>query len=194
MLISASVNDLALEYSLIAQQESQSRQIATAKKDKELKKLLDSSEMEKIRNLLIQYEENLKFINTRSDQLNAYISYLFWDKSISLSAKGINDTGSVLGNPDQRRVSIDQLSSGEEGLLSLLVYNAARNDSVFIIDEPELYLHPDWQREIIRILKEQHLTHQNQFCIATHSPAIASSLHSGVIDLDAELRKQGFDI
>ena len=194
MLISASVNDLALEYSLISQQESQARLVLQAEKDKEIRKLLTSAEIKKIENTINKYDEHLRFINTRSDRLNAYISYLFWDKSISLSAKGINDTGSVLGNPEQRRVSIDQLSSGEESILSLLVYNAARNDSIFVIDEPELYLHPDWQREIIRILKEQNPTNPNQFCIATHSPAIAASLHSGVIDLDAELRKQGFEI
>lgn len=141
-------------------------------------------------NIEIWYNSKISEIDSNIKKLHTYIDYLFWDKAIVIPVQAGNDDF-VLGS-SERKVTIGQLSSGEENLLSLLIYNATYIEAMFFIDEPEMFLHPDWQRELVRILKEQNPT--NQFYMATHSPAIASSLHSGVIDLDAELRKQGFDI
>jgi predicted ATP-dependent endonuclease of OLD family len=41
---------------------------------------------------------------------------------------------------------------------------------VFIIDEPELSLHADWQRLLFPVLLSQGS--KNQFIVATHSPFI----------------------
>ncbi|MCQ9423390.1 AAA family ATPase [Pseudomonas sp. LJDD11] len=67
-------------------------------------------------------------------------------------------------------VASDALSAGEKQLLSFICYNAFHKDSVIFIDEPELSLHVDWQRQIYPILHSQNSG--NQFVFATHSPFI----------------------
>ena len=62
------------------------------------------------------------------------------------------------------------LSSGEKQMLSFLCYNAFSRNSPIFIDEPEISLHPDWQRLLFSILKSQGSN--NQFIVATHSPLI----------------------
>ncbi len=67
-------------------------------------------------------------------------------------------------------VSSNLLSAGEKQMLSFICYNAFYNDAVFFIDEPELSLHVDWQRQLFKILESQGS--RNQFIFATHSPFI----------------------
>ncbi len=55
-------------------------------------------------------------------------------------------------------------------MLSFICYNAFHKNSIVFIDEPELSLHVDWQRQLYPILKSQESG--NQFIFATHSPFI----------------------
>jgi len=48
-------------------------------------------------------------------------------------------------------------------------------DSVILIDEPELSLHPNWQNHILRVYKNIANQGNNQLIVATHSPQIISS-------------------
>lgn len=72
------------------------------------------------------------------------------------------------------RVTIDCLSSGEQQLyarvVSLMILNP--HNSVILIDEPEIALHPKWQIEIIKIY--ENIGENNQFIVTTHSPFIIS--------------------
>ena len=61
-------------------------------------------------------------------------------------------------------------SSGEKQLLGFLCYNAFSEAERIFIDEPELSLHPDWQRLLIDVLEYQGP--EKQFFIASHSPYI----------------------
>lgn len=67
-------------------------------------------------------------------------------------------------------VNSDALSAGEKQMLSFICYNAFHKNSVIFIDEPELSLHVDWQRQLYSILNSQGSS--NQFIFATHSPFI----------------------
>lgn len=67
-------------------------------------------------------------------------------------------------------VSSEALSAGEKQMLSFICYNAFYKNSVIFIDEPELSLHVDWQRQLYPILQSQNSG--NQFIFATHSPFI----------------------
>ncbi|WP_158292229.1 AAA family ATPase [Paracraurococcus ruber] len=69
-------------------------------------------------------------------------------------------------------VNSDQLSAGEKQMLSFICYNAFYQNATIFIDEPELSLHVDWQRQIFPILQRQGSS--NQFIVATHSPFIYS--------------------
>lgn len=67
-------------------------------------------------------------------------------------------------------VNSDVLSAGEKQMLSFICYNAFHKNSIVFIDEPELSLHVDWQRQLYPILQSQESG--NQFIFATHSPFI----------------------
>jgi predicted ATPase len=67
-------------------------------------------------------------------------------------------------------ISSESLSAGEKQMLSFIAYNGFNENSVFFIDEPELSLHVDWQRQLFATLLKQEST--NQFIVATHSPFI----------------------
>ena len=72
-------------------------------------------------------------------------------------------------------ISIDQLSDGEKQLygrvISLMILNPV--DSIIMIDEPEISLHPSWQLAIMKIYAQ--IGEGNQFIVATHSPQIIAN-------------------
>lgn len=81
-------------------------------------------------------------------------------------------------------INSDLLSAGEKQMLSFICYNAFYTDSIIFIDEPELSLHVDWQRQLFSILMEQQST--NQFIVSTHSPFIYNKYPDKEIMVDSE--------
>jgi predicted ATPase len=81
-------------------------------------------------------------------------------------------------------INSDALSAGEKQMLSFISYNGFTKDSVVLIDEPELSLHVDWQRQLFPMLLSQQTS--NQFIVATHSPFIYSKYPDKEIRLDAD--------
>jgi len=86
-------------------------------------------------------------------------------------------------------VNSEMLSAGEKQMLSFIAYNAFYSDSIFIIDEPELSLHVDWQRQLFPTLLSQQTS--NQFIIATHSPFIYSKYPDKELQIDVDRGDQG---
>jgi len=97
--------------------------------------------------------------------------------------KGITLDNFILGESEDV-IDSRLLSYGEQQILSFLCYNAFYEDSVIFIDEPELSLHPDWQRILFPHLMKQQSS--NQFIVATHSPFIYSNYEDKEIILDGE--------
>ncbi|MEG1553280.1 MAG: AAA family ATPase [Kiritimatiellia bacterium] len=107
----------------------------------------------------------------------------------------------VLTPGSQMPVSVNELSDGEKCLLAMVgdlarrlsMANPNSKDSllgsgIVLIDEVELHLHPQWQKDILpRLLS----TFPNlQFFISTHSPLVLSQLNSALY-CEAEKRKAG---
>lgn len=67
-------------------------------------------------------------------------------------------------------------SSGERELLTYLFAIFALNvrDALIIVDEPELHLHPKWQRTLLHLFIRLAESTGNQFLLATHSPTFVS--------------------
>ncbi len=105
-------------------------------------------------------ETNLRPFNVLSDLVSGLFSY-----------QGVNLKGLTLGDA-AKAIDSDILSAGEKQMLSFLVYNAFASESPIFIDEPELSLHPDWQRRLFPTLLDQQGS--NQFIVSTHSPFIYS--------------------
>jgi predicted ATPase len=82
---------------------------------------------------------------------------------------------SVFIEPDVGKpYSVTALSSGERQILTML-YSASRSPftaGCCLIDEPELSLHVDWQRIILRHIEKQHRGRQIIAC--THSPEVGA--------------------
>jgi predicted ATP-binding protein involved in virulence len=67
---------------------------------------------------------------------------------------------------------ISQMSSGEHQILRILVGLAAETavNSIVLLDEVELHLHPAWQRKLIQVLRDDDSN--NQYILTTHSPFV----------------------
>jgi predicted ATP-binding protein involved in virulence len=66
-----------------------------------------------------------------------------------------------------------QMSSGEHQILRILVAMIVGRavNSIVLIDEVELHLHPAWQRKLLSVLKNDK-TLNNQYIFTTHAPFV----------------------
>lgn len=71
-------------------------------------------------------------------------------------------------------ISLAQLSSGEKHILRILVETILAEDSPLIIDEPEISMHVDWQKDLIASMRQ--LNPLAQVILATHSPEIMADI------------------
>jgi predicted ATP-dependent endonuclease of OLD family len=73
---------------------------------------------------------------------------------------------------DNKEINAYQLSSGEKQLLIILLTALIQDNkpSILLMDEPEISLHIDWQRKLIKYIRE--LNPNVQVILATHSPDI----------------------
>jgi predicted ATPase len=84
-----------------------------------------------------------------------------------------------LNRPNQPRLAVDLLSSGQIELFTFAGDLVTRNDlsqGIILIDEPELHLDPQWHRQVLKALK--FLKPECQILVATHSPEIYDSVLS----------------
>ncbi len=101
---------------------------------------------------------------------------------------------------DGRKLTVDQLSDGEKGVMALvgdlarrmaianpMLEESLHGEGVVLIDEVDLHLHPLWQRAIVSGLTE---TFPNcQFLISTHSPHVVTHVrpeHLFLMGMDDE--------
>jgi len=93
----------------------------------------------------------------------------------------------MIKNEDKSIVDLDQLSSGEREVIAFFTYlcTKAINNSIIIIDEPELHLHSKWQSIIIYAI---HKIFPNvQLFVASHSKEIhQASSESELFELEKE--------
>ncbi|MFM0286914.1 AAA family ATPase [Paraburkholderia megapolitana] len=89
-----------------------------------------------------------------------------------------------------RSYGLSALSSGERQILTML-YSASRSrfkEGIFLIDEPELSLHIDWQRMILRELMS--LAPDRQIIACTHSPEVGADHFSDTQDFEPKATKR----
>jgi hypothetical protein len=81
----------------------------------------------------------------------------------------------IFKNAKGDAITIEQLSDGEKQLygrvVSLMLLQP--KNSIILLDEPEISLHPSWQLAITKIYAQ--IGENNQFIIATHSPQIIAN-------------------
>ncbi|WP_263223691.1 ATP-binding protein [Pseudomonas alabamensis] len=80
---------------------------------------------------------------------------------------------------DSKVLRLNDFSSGQWHIFSSLLFTAiaVEDNTLILIDEPENSLHPEWQQQYLRLMKNVISSSSGvHLVIATHSPLIASSL------------------
>lgn len=116
-------------------------------------------------------------IDNVCDEINSIFSVMDLDaKLVGLSET--HETKPIFKNSLGNEFDITGLSSGEKQLFlrALSLKFLEVNNSVILIDEPEISLHPQWQKKIIHVYES--IGNNNQLIIATHSPHIIGDIES----------------
>ena len=147
-------------------------------------KLLDKEQRTKLskvskklnRNLLLKWEELHKNSQIKEDFENSEISLNYKDKYFTFS---IADNRKIVidedGDKERETIhfDIDQRSKGFQWFFSFFIklyYNFQHTDeeyqSIILLDEPGVYLHSDFQKELLDILKK--VSNNNKVIYCTH--------------------------
>ncbi len=126
-------------------------------------------------------------VSNKYENLNIHNFYNLINQAFSYSHKIVNENVNELSflNENKEPVNVYQLSSGEKQLLIILLSTLLQyqQPSILLLDEPELSLHIDWQRNLINYIRT--LNPHCQIIIASHSPGIAMN---GWLDKVFEVR------
>ena len=78
---------------------------------------------------------------------------------------------------NEKHFEIQNVASGIKsfGVLQLLLRSGVRENTLFIWEEPESHLHPEWQVKFAEIVARM-VKRNNYFVISTHSPFMAEIL------------------
>lgn len=160
----------------------------------------------KYNNLLQIYVDILKERKANRENVMAPINEFQSSVNMFLSRKSLN-----IGYPNSARIlprrrsnvyikpgagksyRLTSLSSGERQIVTML-YSASRSpfkSGCFLIDEPELSLHIDWQRMILEHIEKQHQGRQIIAC--THSPEVGADHENRVQFFSPSLAEENSD-
>ena len=113
-----------------------------------------------------QSEEEIKIINDYVEKLG------YKDFGYECKNKEKNIYEGFLTQRDGTKLDLSRASGGEKEIINFLLGIFALNvkNGVVIIDEPELHLHPKWQRILLELFYDFTEKRGIQFFVVTHSP------------------------
>jgi len=171
------------------------------------------NDTKKVEKEFVQYWYNqVKFHNKRNDEitesLQKFITDSFEGLDLFFTYSHIDEDDNIFfQNDNSEKFKINELSTGEQTLLSKVLYLFLKEykDKVILIDEPELSLHPKWQNQVLKIYENFAFKNNCQIIIATHSPHIIGSAKNeylrilrkkedGSIEVINDLKAHGRDI
>ena len=108
-------------------------------------------------------------------EINGIFEILELDVKLSEISKDENSMP-IFTDSSGKKFGINELSSGEKQLFlrTLAIKMLEPENSIIMIDEPELSLHPKWQQKIVDVYRK--IGRNNQIILATHSPHILGSV------------------
>jgi len=114
-------------------------------------------------------ENKIEKASKSRNDLEILIKKLFrGEKNIVFSNKEV-----IVNTKDGKNIGLSSLSSGEKHVLMLFIYNLIAAESTLIIDEPEISLNIDWQKQLVASM--QKLNPKVQLILATHSPEVMAN-------------------
>ena len=157
--------------------------------------LFKLSEVSKITSIIDKAEkteeakkEARRPIETFLNTVNKFISNGVYNKEIC-----IDDDGTVyLKIGGNKSIDIQNMSSGEKQIVTFFAYLIFglenTNQSIFIVDEPELSLHLNWQRQFVDSIMD--VNKNVQLIFATHAPEMIGHHRDKAVKLIPELQKR----
>ena len=135
------------------------------------------------------WEKRLEPLVPMNDKIKALRQIIDSKLGISGKMSSINERGSMTftrTNSQRDRVRVSSLSSGEQHLVALftMLLFAARENSIVLIDEPEISLHAAWKHDFLPDITRVSNLMKLQIVLSTHS----TSIINGRWDLTEELR------
>jgi len=140
--------------------------------DKSINNLSDeTSDLLMLKNLVKEKEEKVKLIFKNKNNFTKILNKLFKDTNKILD---LDENNSIIFKTDEQVITPYQLSSGEKQMLIILLTIILKENKPFVLlmDEPEISLHVEWQKDFLDNLIS--LNPNMQIILATHSPAIVS--------------------
>lgn len=176
-----------------------SNDISRFKKNKDI-----VSDFERLTNLLLKYQElkrldeiislandaekEKQIVSKPLDQfmnvVNDFMATANVQKKVMINREGeaVVDVGE---GKSKRTIPLAKLSSGEKQIIIFFAHLILKIDkskeSIFIIDEPEMSLHPYWQKIFVDKLVE--VNSNMQLIFATHSPEIVGKRRDRMVKL-----------
>ena len=129
-------------------------------------------------------------VNTTKGQIKEIVDYYKCFKDLSNLKVFGNMTLNIYKHG--KRYSFDESSSGEKHILYSFtnIYNRIEENSLILIDEPEISLHPNWQIRYVSFLKNVFSNYSScHFIIASHSHYLVSDLNpdsSSLVIIEAD--------
>lgn len=137
--------------------------------------IYDETLAQRTRNLDDAYRRVRQYI----DSVNAFLH----GKQLVTATHDVETTpGLQIRHDDNTLSPLETLSSGERQIAGL-IYSASQvaKGNIVLVDEPELSLHIDWQRQVLRAMLQQ--LPSKQLIVCTHSPIIGSDYLDNMIEL-----------
>jgi predicted ATP-binding protein involved in virulence len=197
------------------------KEVSTVSKESQfVEELQKQNDAEKFASQFKQYLVNKKvyeafdFMNSKTEGVNqnqiffenltSILKNVFGDSELKLEFMQESFEFYIILH-DGRRITFNQLSEGFSAFISILMDLLMRVDlmrksisdfsfnpsGIVLIDEPETHFHIEMQYEILPLLTT--IFPNIQFVVATHSPAVISSIRNAVVfDLSSQREVSGW--
>jgi len=129
--------------------------------------------------------DNISFNFTTQEQLQGIWEFYgeekkFFEYLTTLQANDLIEDIEIKINKGGEIIFHNNLSEGEKQLLIILGLKEllSTENTLFLLDEPDTYLHPKWQRDFVQkiLVQEDTLDSKTSFIVTSHSANIISGL------------------
>lgn len=137
-------------------------------------------------------------IDKRMKRFKNAFSYMFESKNFK-RVENRNDEKHIIFEENGNEITINNLSSGEKQIVfrgSFLLRNKLTSESaIILVDEPEISLHPKWQKKIINyyknLFKNDKGIQTSQIFFVTHSPFVIHNIDAEMDEIIVLEKKDG---
>lgn len=150
------------------------------------------NEIDEICNIFIDHMEDkgdgrFYFTLNDFDARNKTHNNFFLSQALKIKSLDKKIKIDILLKKDNFEFSLNETSSGEAHFLSNMLFLlnnlVSHKVNIILIDEPEISLHPKWQREYVLKIYDYFYKNDIKLFIATHAPLIISKVQVSNADI-----------